>query len=343
MNKRWVHIVLLLILAIPAAAQSFGGHRQGYISISNYNGNTVTSDVTLFLEGQNVINMPNWRITAKITGQVPIDGKVFPADKVSLQPNLTQGTANPSPVPSVSQIGFHPNVILSTSEQDLVSQSNAPLYNTGGYYRWEFKFNWTILGGSYLGDLKLWGEYKFNIEFRFYNNNNQLMGTVPLDHTVQIANLSGSPPVQNNFSLTVNGGAQNGTLTLQSRSDYENGASVTYNNGLTVKSNAAYQVTVNASPGTPYFSYGNNNIDLDVLKVQLSTTAQGVTELNPVILSTGAQRLAKGESTNNQNVNFNVGYSINLAQKDKLLYAFKDTQQSATTYTTTLQYTILAQ
>lgn len=298
--------------------------------------------ITLVLDGQNTVNMPNWRITARVTGQIPTDGKIFPADKLSLQPNSTQGTANPSPVPSVSQIGFYPNVVLSTSEQDLVTQSNAPVYNTGGYYRWEFRFNWTVLGGSYLNNLQAWKEYKFTIEFRFYNNNNQLMGSVPLDHTVQVGNL-GNPPVQNNFSLMVNGGARNGTLTLQSRSDYENGANVSYSNGLTVNTNAAYQVTVNASSGTPHFSYGSNIIDLDVLNVKLNTTASGVTSLNTVTLSTGAQVIAKGGSTSNQNINFDVGYFINLANKDKLLYAFKDKQQSETTYTTTLQYTILAQ
>ena len=164
-----------------------------------------------------------------------------------------------------------------------------------------------------------------------------------MDHYVQVEQLSGTPPVQNSFSLTVNGGARNGTLTLQSRSDYENGASVTYNNGLTVKTNAPYQVTVNASAGTPHFSYQNNTIDLDVLNVKLATTASGVTNLNTVTLTTGQQVIAKGPSTNNNNVSFDVGYSINLAQKDKLLYAYKDKQQSETTYTTTLQYTILAQ
>lgn len=341
MNKRGLLLFCLLAAVMTANAQTFGGHRQGYLSINNYNGNSMTSAITLFLDGQNVVNMPNWRITARVIGQVATDGRVFPADKVSLQPHITQGTANPSPVPGVAQIGFYPNVVLSTSEQDLVTQSNAPLYNTGGYYRWEFKFNWTILGGSYLSSLQKWKEYRFSIEFRFYNSNNQLMGSVPLDHTVQVGDL-GNPPVQNNFSLVVNGGARNGTLTLQSRSDYETGASVTYNNGLTVNANAAYQVTVNASSGTPHFSYGSNIIDLNVLNVKLNTTSSGVTALNTVTLSTGAQVIARGGSTNNQDVNFDVGYSINPANKDKLLYAYKD-KQSETTYTTTLQYTILAQ
>ena len=341
MIKRVLLLLSLLTAITTAHAQTFGGHRQGYISVSNYNGNSLPSGITLFLDGQNVVTMPRWRITAKVMGQVPVDGNIFPADKISLQPDMTQGVANPSPVPGVSQIGFYPNVVLSTSEQDLVTQSNAPLYNTGGYYRWEFKFNWTVLGGSYLNQLQKWKEYKFIIEFRFYNGNNQLMGVVPLDHTVQVGDL-GNPPQQNNFGLVVNGGARNGTLTLQSRADYERGAAVTYTNGLTVNANAAYQVTVNASAGTPHFSYGNNIIDLDVLNVRLNTAATGVTALNTVTLSTGPQVIARGNPTLNQNVSFDVGYAVNPVNKDKLLYAYKD-RNAETTYTTTLQYTILAQ
>jgi len=314
------------------------------MGIDDYNGKTVAADITLVVDGTNNINIPNWRLTAKVTNQVATDGKIFPADKISIQPSYTQGTAWPPPVPSVTQIGFYPNVVLNTYEQDLVTHSSAPLYhnNEGQYYRWEFKFDWTVLGGAYLNELQAYKKYYFTVEFRFYNGNNQLMATVPLSHELQVNNL-GSPPVQNKFSLMVNGGARNGVLTLQSRSDYENGTSVTYNNGLTVNTNAAYQVMVNASSGTPHFSYNGNNIDLDVLKVQLSGGGSGVTELNPVILSTSAQRIAKGNSTGNSNLNFNVGYSINMAQKDKLLYAYKDNQQAETNYTTTLQYTILAQ
>jgi hypothetical protein len=333
------YCILLLLCAQGLCAQTFGGYRQGYLSLGNYNGNRLSAGITLFLDGQNTVNMPNWRITAKVTSQVPTDGKVFPANKMSLQPAFSQGTANPSPVPSVSQVGFLPSVTLSTTEQDLVTRSNAPIYNTGGYYRWEFKFDWSIEGGAYLSELQKWKEYRFNIEFRFYNHLNQLVGTIPLDHIVQVGDL-GNPPVQNTFGLTINGGARNGALTLQSRSDYENGANVVYSAGLTVNTNVPYQLTVNASAGTPHFTYSSHSLDLDVLNVYLNTQATSVTALNTVTLSTGAQILAKGKSTDKQNVNFDVGYQINPQNREKLFLAFKE---ASSTYSTTLQYTLMAQ
>ncbi|MCD8539815.1 MAG: hypothetical protein LRY55_08660 [Leadbetterella sp.] len=351
MIKRGIHIVFIAILLTGSfslnAQVSFNNsyYPQWWIGMNNYNTKTESRGIRLVIDSQSqgsAVNIPNWRISARVVAQTPAsNGKYFPIDKVSLQPNSTLGTV--APVPSAGQIGLYPNIILSTAEQDLVSSSMVPIaHNAGQSYRLELLYDWTIQGGAYLSDLQQWQNYYFSVEYKLFSGNGQLLGSVIKEHYVQIGSLSGIPPVENNFSLTVNGGARNGTLTLQSRSDYDSGTSVTYTNGLTVNTNSAYQVTVNASPGTPYFSYGNNNIDLDVLNVQLATTASGVTYLNQVTLSTGAQVLAKGGSTANQNINFDVGYSINLANKDKLLYAFKE-KQAETTYSTTLQYTILAQ
>ncbi len=319
---------------------------QWYIQMNNYDTKTQVNGITFVIESQSQasVNIPNWRITARVIGQTPSNGQYFPIDKVSIQPNhtATQGGA-PFPVPSVGQVGLYPNIILSTAEQDLVSSSMVPIaHDAGQPFRLELWYDWTIQGGAYLSNLQEWRNYYFDVEYRLLNGEGLLLGQKTMKHYVQIAKLSGSPPVQNTFSLTLNGGAQNGTLTLASRSDYDSGTSITYAGGLTVNTNADYQVLVNASAGTPHFSYGSNTIDLDVLNVNLANAPSGVTQLNTVNLSTGAQVLAKGNSTGNQNRNFDVRYSINPDNKDKLFYAVKENTGTAT-YSTTLQYTILAQ
>ena len=322
----------------------------GYVGVHNYSGVEATNALVLQISfnGTPVINLPNWKVSVRVKQPIKdTEGvKVFPPEKLVLHPNSTSGNQTPYGMPSPQQIGMPNDVPLSLSEVFVVPQSATALYNDDTSFESYLYFDLQILPGAYLGDLQggyTQRSYPFGLEVIFYSQNNQILGKWDYNYKVDVYKLSGTPPVQNSFSLTVNGGAQNGTLTLQSRSDYENGASVTYNNGLTVKTNAAYQVTVNASPGTPHFSYQNNTIDLDVLNVKLATTTPGVTNLNTVTLSTGQQVIAKGQTTNNNNVNFDVGYSINLAQKDKLLYAYKDKQQSETSYTTTLQYTIMAQ
>ncbi|MBX2951616.1 MAG: hypothetical protein KF870_03860 [Leadbetterella sp.] len=353
MNRFAKYITIGLVFAAQITyAQNFSGWGGAYVQVGSYLGENSTQPYVLDITGTGPVNVSDWRLTVRVTS-VGKDGNgnSFPLDKLLLTPSTSLITACPSNASTVSQVGFVPNMLLAFSEQDLVMRPpGVKIYNQDGcngglntFYRYQFGINWAVLGGAYLGQLIAWYKYDINVEFKLYANG-ILKNTIPIRTQVELKDpLTGSPPVQNSFSLTVGAGAQNGILTLQSRSDYENGKSVTYNNGLTVKTNANYQVTVNASPGTPYFSYQNNNIDLDVLNVQLATTASGVTNLNPVTLSTGAQVIAKGSSTNNNNQNFNVTYSVNPAQKDKLFYAFKDKQQGETTYTTTLQYTILAQ
>lgn len=353
MNRFAKYITIGFIFSAQITySQNFSAWGGAYVQVGSYSGENSTQPYILDITGTGPVNVSNWRLTVRVTSVgKDANGNSFPVDKLLLTPSTSLIIACPSNASTVSQVGFVPNMLLGFNEQDLVMQPpGVKIYNQDGcngglntFYRYQFGINWAVLGGAYLGQLIAWHKYDINVEFKLYVNG-VLRTKIPMQTQVELRDpLTGSPPVQNSFSLTVNGGAQNGTLTLQSRSDYENGASVTYNNGLTVKTNAAYQVTVNASPGTPYFSYQNNNIDLDVLNVKLTTAASSVTNLNTVTLSTGAQVIAKGASTNNNNLSFDVGYSINPAQKDKLLYAFKDKQQTETTYTTTLQYTILAQ
>lgn len=349
MNNKWLHIAILLAFTFPSAAQSFGFNVWGgnYTAVHTYNGATSNDPIKfqIVCSCSPIVNFPNWKVSVRVK-QIITDGtKVFPTEKLVMHPNSTSGNQVPYGMPSPAQIGMPMDVPLSLSEVFLVPQSNAALYNTSYYFESILHFNLQILPGAYLGDLQggdTQRRYPVFLEFKFYNQNNVALATLPYKHDIDVYRLSGNPPVQNNFSLTVNGGAQNGTLTLQSRSDYDGGMSVTYAGGLTVNTNAAYQVTVNATSGTPYFAYGNNTIDLDVLNVNLANPPSGVTQLNTVTLSTGSQVLAWGNSTSNQNANFDVKYTINPNNRDKLLYAVKE-QTGTTTYSTTLQYTILAQ
>lgn len=348
MNNLFKHIVGVLVFTNFATAQvRFRVDSNNYLGVSSYSGATSNNEFNrVAIEGNGNINISNWKVTVQVLSPMTTGGKTFPPEKLVLQPTGITVQSTPQNTPTLAQIGVLNETYLNLIPVFIIPQSGAPIYNAhpnNGYYNMNISFKLVVEGGAYLTDLK--GQtYRANVQFTLYDGNNTFLASAQNYYDINVSGwLSGTPPVQNSFSLTVNGGAQNGTLTLQSRSDYEYGTSVTYNNGLTVNTNAAYQVMVNASSGTPHFSYNGNNIDLDVLKVQLSGGGAGVTDLNPVILSTSAQRIAKGNTTGNSNLNFNVEYSINLAQRDKLLYAYKDKQQSETTYTTTLQYTILAQ
>lgn len=129
MNKKSLYIAFLLIGSLNTKAQVIldqSYYPQWWIQMSNYDTKTQSKGITLVIDSQNqnnAVNIPNWRISVRVIGQTPAsNGKYFPIDKISLQPNSTGGTV--VPVPSAGQIGLYPNVVLSTVEQDRSHQMN---------------------------------------------------------------------------------------------------------------------------------------------------------------------------------------------------------------------------
>ena len=111
--------------------------------------------------------------------------------------------------------------------------------------------------------------------------------------------------------------------------DYINGTNVTYNNGVTVSSNTAYQLTVKSQ--MPEFkSEAGQSLPLDVVKVQL------LPEGNSVALSNTPRILFKGSSTNSQPKYFDLKYSSN-ANDVRLFQAEVENYKTTLTYEITVQ------
>src|SRR5690606_5700790 len=223
-----------------------------------------------------------------------------------------------------SQIGMPASVPLSLSEVFLVPQSNARLRNESYYFYTELYFDLTVAGGAYLADLQggfTQKRYPVNLVFTFYGANNQPLGSKLYKYDIDYFKLSGAPPEDKTYTLSINGGARSGNLVLQSRSDYQNGTSVTYSGGLTVRTNTDYEVKVKAL--APAFSHEGHTIDLDVVNMNLTSASSSVNSLNSITLSTGDQVIARGSSTGKQDLHFDVNYYINQANRNKLIYAWK--------------------
>jgi hypothetical protein len=347
MNKYIIYIICFLTSAYQAKAQSFGFNVWGnnYMGVTNYNGNQSSQAITLRIECscEPKVHLPNWKMSVRVTQPInSTDGsRTFPPEQLSLVPNRTVGNATPGPVPSITQIGVPAVVPLGLSEIFLVPQSNAPLHNESYWFYMEMSFDLVVNGGAYLGNLQggdTQKRYPIYLEFKFYGPNNKVLGTGINKYDIDVFRLSGAPVEDKTYSLTVNGGARTGNLILQSRSDYESGTSVVYNNGLTVRTNTDYEVKVKAT--APYFSYGSHTIDLDVVNMNLTTASPGVTGLNVITLSSSDQVIARGSSTSKQDLNFNVNYFINQNNKNKLLNAWKSPGSQSTDYSVSLQYTI---
>ncbi|MFA7141165.1 MAG: hypothetical protein WC126_09220 [Proteiniphilum sp.] len=312
MNKRIAQILLFLSVAGFSYGQlGLDGWSHNYLNIYAYDGATDVDGFTLrlYYNGTN-LNESHWKLSVRPTGPIQsTDGTVlFPTEKISFVPTRTEGQASfPGPIPTVSQIGMPSPVPLNgMSEVFLVPSSNAVLYNVSqesSYYELRMNFNLVAAGGAYLSSLQE-KYFSFTLRFTAYRQDNSAIGYLDIGYTIQVHQLSGVPPVENEYSILVSTEASSGLLEFNTLEDYLNGKSVTYTDGLTVSATTAYQVTVRSI--SAYFSSaGGDTLPLDVVRLQLSG-GSGTTA--PVTLSTAAKTILQGLSTGGASETFDITY-----------------------------------
>ena len=316
MSKRIAQLIIFLLTIGFSYGQTFTGSSNTYLNVHSYDGAVSIDAHTLRFEytGTN-LNVPNWKISMKLKGPiVSSDGKVFPSEKISLIPVRTEGQVNnPGPLPTLSQIGMpSPVPLMGMSEVFLVPSSNAPLYNVSPnstYYDLRMIFNLVVAGGAYLADLHDYRQFVVPFQFTAYRSDNTVIGVYDRNYTIQIHRLTGTPPSdQNQYSIRVSSDASNGLLEFKTVSDYVNGKSVTYTDGLTVSATTAYQVTARSIPAHFSSATGNtgNTLPLDVVRLQLS--GDGGTQ-PAATLSTATKTILQGSSTNGEYRTFDITYS----------------------------------
>jgi hypothetical protein len=343
MNKSLL-IILLCMPFLGFSQISYNSWTNSYMQINSYNGNSNPEAYTVKLDGNGDINKPHWKLSVRLKQNiVSQDGTyTIPSNKISFQPISTTGQSYPNPIPSISQIGALPNVILQdNSEVFLIPDSNAPLFNKpdtqNGYYSIEIKYGITLIGGAYLGKFPAWIDFYAPIEFTVYDQYNAVIGKKTETFRFQIGNITDSPPTADELSLKVNMNAANGVLEFKTMQDYSNGTSVTYTDGLLVNSTSNFQIKVRSLQDVLQSASGNS-IPVDVIHLTLVTSSSANQQISPIVLSLANQTLAKtnSNSKNNKTYSYDIKY-FTLAQDLRLINAKSDN------YSTTLQYEITPQ
>jgi len=342
MNKLFFTGMLLQLWLLSPAQVTFNSWSNNYLQLNAYNGNVSANAFTFDFSGNGTIDVPRWQLSVRLKQPITSSNGVytFPADKISFQPVSTAGQATPGPLPGISQIAMPLNVTLQAgSELFLVPRSNAALYNNpqqpNGYYDLNLNYNLTVAGGAYLGNFPSWTNFVMVLEFRFYDQNSKVLGIREHAYTLQLGELSGTPPVTSEFSLKVAANASNGLLELKEMADYTNGTSAVYSNGLRVKAGTGYQITVKAlAPG--FTSAGGNTLPLNAVQLVLMPASGNNAIAYPVALSAASQKIAAGAGTNGIPLYFDIRYFTR--PNDPLLI-----QARADNYAATLQYEIIPQ
>ncbi|MEO8254222.1 MAG: hypothetical protein ABI554_07510 [Flavobacterium sp.] len=343
MNKSLL-IILLCMPIVGFSQVSYSSWTNSYMQINSYNGNSNPDAYTVKLDGNGDINKPRWKLSVRLKQAiVSQDGNYkIPSNKISFQPISTTGQSYPNPIPSISQIGALPNVILQdNSEVFLIPDSKAPLFNKpntpNGYYYIDIKYGITLIGGAYLGKFPAWIDFYAPIEFTVYDQYNNVIGKKTETFRFQIGNITDSPPAADELSLKVNMNAANGVLEFKTMQDYRNGTSVTYTDGILVNSTSNFQIKVRSLQSNLQSAAGNS-IPVDVIHLSLITAAAANQQISPIVLSVSSQALAKTNtsSTNNKAYRYDIKY-FTVGQDLRLINAKSDN------YSTTLQYEITPQ
>lgn len=339
--NRIIYFIIILLTSIGVHSQTpnLSLWSNTYMNIYSYEGTTQPNSITIRISQNGYLNIQNWKLSVIATPVTIWNGLFFPVEKINLQPNYTTGTVkDPGPLPTISEIGIPATLnLIGNSEVFLVPRSNAPIYNIGtgnSYYDLQILFNMNVVGGSYLTKLKTNSpQYPINMRFTLYGANNEIIGTTNLSYTIQVhTNLTGTPPSENTYSIQISTGARNGQLNMNSLADYANGASVLYNNGLSVSTNIDYQISVRSISST-FISSSGNSLPLDVVNVQLRPSSDNKASSITRSISSTSQIISTGSSTNKLPAYYDIHYYTNPNDQRLIQAKMED-------YSTTLQYEI---
>lgn len=339
--NRWFVFIAFALFFYTAKSQNLEIESNNYASIDSYSGIVKSNAYTVRLHGNGDLNLPTWRVSVRVKQPISNGNQIFPADKISLLPVTTHGVLNGYAIPTVTQIGMPLQTFLEQGQEVfLVPQSQIGLFNNGGgvnsYYNIYIPFNLKVEGGAYLSQFRTWSQFAMILEFKLYDDKNQIRGMQQTYYSLQIATLSGSPQTPTNqLAIKVASNAVNGLLELKTKQDYLQGVIVKYSNGLMVSANTNYQLKVTALQPN-FTSPTGNTIPLNTVNLSLIPVSTNQSSVFPVALSANAQKIASGPSTQSVQVYFDIVYATKV--NDANLINAKPEQ-----YTTTLQYEILPQ
>ncbi|MFB5946989.1 hypothetical protein [Albibacterium profundi] len=332
MNKHFVLVVFSLLLVGPFGAFSqvrLNAHVGNWIALSSYKGSMTEGAYASELHIDRIDRrIQNWSLYIRLSQPMTnSEGKVFDPARVKIRIN------NPNPpAPTLQEIGTNDTPIpLSFSDMPIIANSMTPL-PVGGYYRqWNFTYDIIIDGGAYLEKVKSWQNYNMQLTFTLVDGEGKLVAESTTLGSFQVYPQD-QLPVEPTYSIQINGSARDGVLEFRTLSDYVNGVSQNYFNGLTITSTTPYALQVKAL--TPNLTSVNNSLPVNAVNLRI-TDANG-TLGGEVALSDQLQTVFNGINSNNLPRSFDMRY-FTKPNDERMLQAKPDS------YKTTLMYTLIPQ
>jgi hypothetical protein len=301
-------LLLFLILCIASTHLAFGQYDTyslewgggDHFVVESYNGGLSQENYTILQLGSNRMDSAEWKITASVKSI----SHNFPVNMLGFRATTKRGASN-VPIGAINNMMIWNNLQGLNAEVDLVNFQSLP---QDGYHQLLLDLQLQVQGGVYLKQIPRGSTVALTVEYNLYRRvvNTHVWGS-------PIATLLGSTSFQVNIDPNSPGPSPVSSISVtpdvllefNSISDYMNGVTKTYTEGLKVSSTVNYEVRVKFLKDKFESTTTTKTLPLDMVSLQLS----GVNGAQPAVsISTTNQLILQGTSTNGNVVEYDMIY-----------------------------------
>ena len=271
-----------------------------FFVVTSYNGQLSQENYTILQLGSNKMVPAEWKITASVKSI----SHNFPVNMLGFRATTKRGASN-VPIGAINNMMIWNNLQGLNAEVDLV---NFQSLSQDGYHQLLLDLQLQVQGGVYLKQIPRWSTVALTVEYNLYRRvvNTHVWGS-------PIATVLGSTSFQVNIDPNSPGPSPVSSISVtpdvllefNSISDYMNGVTKTYTEGLKVSSTVNYEVRVKSLKDKFESTTTTKTLPLDMVSLQLS----GVNGAQPAVsISTTNQLILQGTSTNGNVVEYDMIY-----------------------------------
>ena len=302
-------LLLFLILCIASTHLAFGQYDTyslewgggSFFVVTSYNGQLSQENYTILQLGSNRMDSAEWKITASVKSI----SHNFPVNMLGFRATTKRGASN-VPIGAINNMMIWNNLQGLNAEVDLVNFQSLP-QDDGCYHQLLLDLQLQVQGGVYLKQIPRGSTVALTVEYKLYRSplNTEDWVFVALvgrstSFQVNIDPNSPGPSPVSSISVT-----PDVLLEFNSISDYMNGVTKTYTEGLKVSSTVNYEVRVKSLKDKFESTTTTKTLPLDMVSLQLS----GVNGAQPAVsISTTNQLILQGTSTNGNVVEYDMIY-----------------------------------
>ena len=300
--------LLVFLLSIASIHFMFGQYDTynlawgggSFFVVTSYNGQLSQENYTILQLGSNRMVPAEWKITASVKSI----SHNFPVNMLGFRATTKRGASN-VPIGAINNMMIWNNLQGLNAEVDLVNFQSLP---QDGYHQLLLDLQLQVQGGVYLKQIPRWSTVALTVEYNLYRRvvNTHVWGSpiatllASTSFQVNIDPNSPGPSPVSSISVT-----PDVLLEFNSISDYMNGVTKTYTEGLKVSSTVNYEVTVKSLKDKFESTTTTKTLPLDMVSLQLS----GVNGAQPAVsISTTNQLILQGTSTNGNVVEYDMIY-----------------------------------